>query len=369
LKLAIVSLSIYPFSFGIGGIEMHAYYLAKYLSKNHEVLLLSQSKKENGYLNYYRLTYCLIRVPKIFFLRDFVFLSKVFSILAKFKPEIVLIDSVAVGYVGLFARLLFKVPYIIVLHGVEIELMTKSPLRLFYKLELDLSKYIVAISDKLAKLISKYIGINEKKIFIIPVGFDPQEIKNAKCSKLKIPSDSPKTIIFMGRLVPEKDPINLLTAIKILSKKRRDFKLIVIGDGPLLSICKNYCSRLGIEELVYFLGERDHKEALSILSNADILVLPSKSEGLPTVIIEAMSFGIPVIATKVGWIEDVIKDGFNGLLVSPRSSIALANAIESLFENRELCRRLSENALLVAKNYSWEIISLSFEKLLLSSIK
>lgn len=122
-------------------------------------------------------------------------------------------------------------------------------------------------------------------------------------------------------------------------------------------------NELGLKKNIYFAGFVDRSKLLEYYQNATIYVLPSYYEGLPTTLLEAMSCGIPSIATDVEGSSELISDGETGLLVPPRNPKRLAEAILRLLEAEELRQKLGDNARKhIVNNYDWEIITDSVEK-------
>ncbi|TET11793.1 glycosyltransferase, partial [Candidatus Aerophobetes bacterium] len=120
---------------------------------------------------------------------------------------------------------------------------------------------------------------------------------------------------------------------------------------------------------VKFIGMVSPEKVYDFLEQAKILILPSLYEGLPNVIVEAMSVGVPVIATRVGGVPDVIKDGETGLLVEPGRVEELAISIKKLIEDDNLRRKMSKNCLEEAKKYSWDHVVERFEDLIERIVK
>ena len=133
-----------------------------------------------------------------------------------------------------------------------------------------------------------------------------------------------------GRLDKAKDYPNLLNAFSMLFQGRPDARLMIAGDGPLVSELHSMVRRLGMDRHVCFLGLRLDMPALYAASDA--LVLSSSWEGMPVVILEAMASERPVVATHVGAVPEVVVDGKTGLIVSPRNCEALAEAMDRLME-------------------------------------
>lgn len=158
-------------------------------------------------------------------------------------------------------------------------------------------------------------------------------------------------IVFVGRLVQAKGIETLLQAIAILKQKQKIKKAIIVGDGILLPAFRDQANMLNITDIVSFLGERSDIEKL--LQQSRIFVLPSRWEGTPSSLLEAMAIGLPVIATKVGNIPNILSDGKDGLLIPPDDVDSLACAIEKLLSNQRYMKQLGSNARVkIQTNYS-----------------
>lgn len=156
-----------------------------------------------------------------------------------------------------------------------------------------------------------------------------------------------REVITVTRLVPVKGVSYLIRAMTHIKKGT----LVVIGDGPERAKLESLSEDLGLSGRVLFTGWISNRSKLSQhLKQAIVFVLPSLSEGTPRAIIEAMSFGLPIVATNVGGIPEIVHDGVNGFLVPPRNEKVLAEAIEkalsdtdfqrkALVENREVAKR------------------------------
>jgi glycosyltransferase involved in cell wall biosynthesis len=136
---------------------------------------------------------------------------------------------------------------------------------------------------------------------------------------------------------PEKAHEVLLEAARILTADRSDLalKYLVVGDGPAREQLQATCSRLGLDDRVRFLGIRD--DIPVVLGLADVLVLPSHAavETLPLVVLEAMAAGVPVVASAVGSVPDIIEDGWNGRLIAPADAVGLSKAICHIVDDRQ----------------------------------
>ncbi len=141
-------------------------------------------------------------------------------------------------------------------------------------------------------------------------------------------------IVSVARLAIQKDPMTLLDAARRLAAGT----VVLVGDGPLRPAAERYVRDHGLGDRVIFSGMR--RDVASILAVSDIFVLASRYEGLPLAIIEAMMAGLPVVATRVGGVAELVEDGVTGLIVPPRDGEALAGALRRLLADPELRHRM-----------------------------
>lgn len=164
-------------------------------------------------------------------------------------------------------------------------------------------------------------------------------------------------LLYVGRVAPDKGLGDLIEAVKLCieQKPRREVILKIVGwsSHNEEEKLRERIKYLSIGKNVELCGTKRYGEKLfEYYKNADIFVLPSHSEGTPRVLIEAMAFGLPIVATNVGGIPDVIEDRCNGILVNPREPIALSNAIVELIKNDDKYKTISQNNIEKAKKYS-----------------
>jgi len=146
----------------------------------------------------------------------------------------------------------------------------------------------------------------------------------------------------VGRLVPEKGYSYLLESASRVCANHPQVRVVIVGDGPLRAQLTQQAAALNLQSKVSFLGVRDDTPAL--LSMMDIFVMCSISEGLPMALLEAMASSKPITATKVGAIPELINHGDSGLLVQPKDSEQLADALEQLIRNKQEARKMGEKA-------------------------
>jgi glycosyltransferase involved in cell wall biosynthesis len=170
-------------------------------------------------------------------------------------------------------------------------------------------------------------------------------------------------LVTVARLSPEKGLPHLLEALPEVVGQFPDAEFLLVGGGALAGDLKDRAARLGVGDHVTFAGARPNPEALAMVSSAEVFVLPSLGEGLGIVLIEAQALGVPVVGTRVGGIPDVIEDGVTGLLVPPADPQALAGAVNCLFSDPALARRLAAVATSRLARFDWDRIAEAYAEL------
>ncbi|WP_420176365.1 glycosyltransferase family 4 protein [Luteococcus sp. OSA5] len=152
--------------------------------------------------------------------------------------------------------------------------------------------------------------------------------------------DGPLRILDVGRLVPEKGGPILVDAVAQLKERGVDVQVRFVGAGALMERLQAEIDRRGLADRIELLGNRSQEEILEQYHWADVFVLPSFQEGLPVVIMEALSTGLPVVATRINGIGELVVDGVTGRLLTPGRSDLVAEAIEQLAGDPQLRQRL-----------------------------
>jgi glycosyltransferase involved in cell wall biosynthesis len=221
---------------------------------------------------------------------------------------------------------------------------------------------------------SKFLKKYKEKINVIPNGINidnfsvPYSKEECK-SILGLPRDK-NILLFFGYLSPYKGPDILLKAMPRVIKDIQDVLLIVSGIGSMKDELMSLSKRLNINNNVKFTGYIDESLKPIYFKAADVFCLPSvmTTESFGIVNLEAMACGVPVVASKIGGIPDVIRDGENGLLVAPSNPELLADALIHLFKNEDIRRKMGERALELVEYYSWDRIAIETEKVYSSVI-
>ncbi|NOT57248.1 MAG: glycosyltransferase family 4 protein [Deltaproteobacteria bacterium] len=199
----------------------------------------------------------------------------------------------------------------------------------------------------------------------IPYGIEAEPLRVlAQYPKNAFSLTSHPYVLTVAKLYERKGLDVLLQAIQKLGAMVQAHRFVIVGDGPEEHSLKQLASRLGIEELVIFTGELQKPEIAQLLQNCEFFVLPSRSEPFGITLLEAMTFGKAIIATKVGGIPEFVIDGHNGVLIPPDDSTALAEQIRRVMNDRELRARIGKNGLMVVEEkYDYTVLIRRYEEL------
>lgn len=222
---------------------------------------------------------------------------------------------------------------------------------------------VIAVSDfTKSKLIERHIP--EKKVEVIHNGVDVSSFDRSGEGRLRRMlnlSPGSRLVGFIGRLGPEKGIRYLLEAARILCGKMGGVYFVLVGDGELKEETEAFIVSHNLKERIFMLGWR--KDATELLADMDILLLPSLTEGTPMVILESMAMGVPVIASGVGGIGEVIEDQKTGLLIEPGDSGAIVRSTTALLDNPRLSEAISHNSIaLVRSRFSAEHMAELYNK-------
>lgn len=242
--------------------------------------------------------------------------------------------------IGATAASLAKVPIRVISRRVDFPLKKNVMSRRKYTKNVDA---IIAISEGVKNVLVEG-GIDVNLIRVIPDGIDfaPFEDKTSKDYLRQELSFEPDDFLvgIVAHLADHKGHKYLIQASQYLQEQAPKIKIIIVGEGPLRMELNQQAKNIHVEDMVFFLGFRE--DVPQILNSLDMFVLSSYLEGMGSSLLDAMACRLPIVATRVGGIPEVVKHGKTGLLVSPRSPKSLAKAILKLYQDRELAHRLGQ---------------------------
>ncbi len=195
-------------------------------------------------------------------------------------------------------------------------------------------------------------GFSEKKITVIPNGVDISKfnpLPEQECRQLLGIDLKTPVILYVGRLSSEKNIKSLIKTSSVLVQKGYKFNLYIIGDGPLQSELKYLTEKFNISEHVFFMGNIEHEEIIKWMAACNYFCLPSLREGCPNVVLEALSCGRPVIASRVGAIPDIVNEN-TGVLFIPDDIDSMTTGFEKAF-NKTWNEKVISNSV---TELSWE---------------
>jgi len=195
------------------------------------------------------------------------------------------------------------------------------------------------------------IGIASEKIAIIRFPAIPSELLNFKAD-VDIVGD----ILYLGRVVPRKGVHILIKALSIAKQRTPNIGATIAGpaDSQYLKKLKKLVKELGLENNVTFIGLVEEEKKYHIIKAHKILVVPSLKDYSPSVPLEAQALGVPVIASRVGAIPEIVRDGETGILIEPGNVLELAKAMELMLTNNALYQQYSKYAVAFASNFTLE---------------
>jgi glycosyltransferase involved in cell wall biosynthesis len=332
-------------SAGTGGAEILLTYWPRYMDKvkfNQSAIFADNGPLVRNMQELGTKVECLTMLKTF---KGFIQLSKLVSFLKQNRIDLIHAHGARVNFWGSFASLLTGVPIISTEHNIDLWRDNNYFLNSIDGLPARINKVRVGVSDAVCNML-KNKGVNQEKIVCIENGIDVERFNisvdiAAKRLEFGI-RDGTKIIGTVGRLVEQKGHKYLLDAFKVMEDGFPDMKLLIVGDGPLMKTLKEQVSNLGLEGKVIFTGLRtDISELLAIMN---IFVLPSITEGLPLVLLEAMAAGKPVVASAVSGIPYVIDDAVDGLLAGPTNFYELSEKMLMLIKNERLASELSQKA-------------------------
>lgn len=201
----------------------------------------------------------------------------------------------------------------------------------------------------------KYSGLDESKIILSRLGTPPPP----NCNITK-DTDEWMYLGFISWFVDKKGIFYLLKAMKDLSQKNKKVKLLLAGDGPLKEKIISFIKDNGLISSVDFWGKINKEEKHSFFCSLDALVLPAitvpnDQDGIPVVLMEAVSYSLPLITTKVSGIPEICTNNYNGKLIQEKDKDALVDAIVELHDNPEIRVRFSKNSKIIFEKYNIKI--------------
>lgn len=280
------------------------------------------------------------------------------------RPEVLLCyQTIINGLVGVLAQMLMGIPAIVSVRGNREyrdcrSVASQLPVPFVYRKAKSIILQTPLMLEDLCAVLqqtgrTELSRIVREKARIIPNGIHLPRVPAGGLTGSKV--------IYIGRLVPKKGVADLIAAVKQLPNA----ELLVVGDGP----DRTRLETMANGTATTFVGCVPHQTIAAHLREARVLVLPSHTgDGLPNVVLEAMSWGVPVVATNTAGIPDVVSHGETGYLYEPGDVGTIVAYVDKLSTNDELHHKLGRNGLHAVQSYSWDVVAERMERFLLGHV-
>ena len=282
----------------------------------------------------------------------------------KYSFEVFQASDAGGAFLALLASKIYQKKFIFEIQGDIFDFPSKNGSRVYSVFVKFFSKFLAKRADYI-RIVSPFLyepldklNIDRKKIFLVPPRCDSNlfNYENIESNKPKELTNSKYNLLFVGNLIYAKGVDILLEAFALIEKEYSDVSLSYVGEGKEKQKLLNRAKDLGIEKKVIFFGRLEYQAIPVMMHYSDILILPSREEGVGRVILEAMAMRLPVVASNVGGIPLVIDDSRDGLLFVSEDVISLKKCVLLLIEDKDLSVNITNSAYQkFINNYEYEV--------------
>lgn len=372
LRIGLCSVFNYPW----GGAEKHVKQLSAFLTNSgHKIFHFSAFNKHplnrssGGFI---RSAFHLSRKPIIedlFYDCGILYYTlRLHRFAIKEKIDILHFHYVDFIPTSIFLRKLDKVPVVVTLHWYPLDYPPELASRFWHSRIFSIHQYLMFIhgvrnATKVLSPSKYYADLVEKKCGVRPIVIpnpiclqDFEHLPSREEAREMFGIDATDIVIaYTGRLDSEKGVIYLIKAFKNIIKECPSAKLFIVGVGPLMDELVNFVEAMHLKNVV-FTGYMERSCLNKLLAAADVYVSPSVVETFGLSVLEALASGLPIVATRVGGVPEIVENGQNGFLVPARNPKALSDAMLRIIFNESIQLKFRENNKIRAKKYSSDII-------------
>ena len=272
--------------------------------------------------------------------------------------------AVPAGFVAWIISYLRNIPYAVYFGGSDIPNANPSRYKKIYPFITPLLKAIwrraafrTVCSDDLVTL--GQAADPSSEFLMIPNG-----VETERFSPIERPANAKVKILFIGRLIPRKGFQRVVKALpRVRALARVPFEVEVVGTGAAQEDLDSLAAELGVSDLIHYAGTVPYEKLHESYQYADIFVLTSLSEGMPSVILEAMGCGLPIIASDVGGNNEIVKEGENGFLITGEDTETIAQRLASLINDEKLRKGMGTKSREISRHYDWRQIMAQYDQL------
>ena len=279
------------------------------------------------------------------------------------KPDIIHVHfAVPAGVAGWWLSIFTRVPYILTAHLGDVPGGVPEKTDKWFRW---VAPFIPPIWNRAKRVAA--VSIFTKNLALqrypVPIQVIPNGVSTSEFDPGLISVHEPPVIIFAGRIVPQKNPIQVIRSLSII--KDLEWHAVIIGDGSLKPEMESEAVRLGINDRITFTGWLTPDQVHEWYKKGDILFMPSLSEGLPVVGVQALSMGLAFVAGKVGGFIDLVEEGKNGYLHLPSERDLFSQSLRILLEDHQQLYKFRLASREISKKFDLERIVEEYEKILL----
>ncbi len=286
----------------------------------------------------------------------------------QFQPDVTLaFFGLPSGAVAWLLRKFKGIPYIVSLRGGDVPGFRPYDFRLYHKIA---APFLRLIWRRAAAVVANSQGLHDMAAKFepaMPIAIIPNGVDLEKFFVAERDWSSPR-ILSVGRLVYQK---GLDLAMQALAGLRSlEWQWLIAGDGPQMSVLQSMAEKYGLKERVFFLGWQSADQLKQQYAAANLFLFPSRHEGMPNAVLEAMASGLPVVATRIAGNEELVADRLTGALVPSENAELLQESLKPLLSDADLRRKMGQAARQrVERSFAWERIAGQYRSILMEALK
>jgi len=351
-----------------GGGEVHAYEISKVLSKKGHYVTIFHPSPPQKIDNLRTMSYAKFQYRRVGGLASS--LALVTSLLSG-GYDIIHIHGVRFSSLSsaVVVKKLMKTSIVLTFHSFGRPSWYEHPVKhALIRWGIQNTDAVITVSESLKQEILKSLGQMITPIFKVYNGVDINRFNpdnSGKGIRKKLGIENKYVMLYVGRLKKIKGLTYLIRAMPIIVKKAKDVTLVIAGRGRLIRALQKLVEKLNVERHVMFVGFISPDRDLPYYYAAcDVFVLPSTYEVFPLALLEAMSTGKPVIASRIGGIPKIVRNGENGFLTKPRDPAGIAKAVLRLYNDADLASSMGKaGRRLIEEKFSWQKIAKQIERI------
>lgn len=361
---------------GGGGSTVNKYVLKHLVARGHNVTLITSS-----YKNLPRREIIdgatVIRVPAVRRYKDYCAPWELvtFGISAswyclwnmqRIRPDVIqAFFAVPAGFVAYVMRAVYAIPYVVCFGGSDMPEGNPSRFTSLYPFITPLIRRIWRRASAATVCSRGLLVLGRKHDPSYPFRFIPNGVDTSRFTPKERIQEKIVKILFVGRLIERKGLQDVVKALPLIKEQVRvPFELCVAGTGEMQQALEALAEKLHVSSHIRYIGDIPQERIHKAYQDADVFILPSKSEGMPVVTLEAMASGLPIVTTDVPGNSEIVKEGKNGYLVSVGDVDAIANSLISLIKDKTIRMRMGKESRSKAESFDWSNVVREYEEVL-----